>query len=369
MSDPFLSSEDFADRAHQLYNAGQYEEAMGVLREGLDRYPFSAELHVGLAYAYLAREEYAWARQCFERALGLDPEHEDALVGYGETLLKFGEFTHAVTCFEHILVLGFRDDHDLVLQAGRALFREGHVEAACRFFGIAARQHPDSSEAVACLGYALHRLGDEDAAIRHLREALDMDAGHAEARIYLGNLFYDRGEFEGALYHFERTEPDEHVDELAVWRTIELKKSIYRLQSKDPELRPWVERLEELAAAADPVDQLLAEIEATQPDGTIRDPLQLELFSTLLMELEGMHRRTGPHRVTMRAGTEYIGTWEEIVRQMKDDDPSWTRRSVASYMAHIARQSAAETGMIIPATDAEAFVRGSAAAGLLQIER
>ena len=44
---------------------------------------------MGLAYAYLAREDYAWARQNFERALALDPDHEDTLAGYGEVLPRY----------------------------------------------------------------------------------------------------------------------------------------------------------------------------------------------------------------------------------------------------------------------------------------
>ena len=84
---PFLSSEEYDERAHQLYNEGQYDEALEVLREGLALYPNSVELHIGVGYAYHAREEFAWARRSFEEALVLDPEHEDALAGLGETLL------------------------------------------------------------------------------------------------------------------------------------------------------------------------------------------------------------------------------------------------------------------------------------------
>ena len=55
MPTPFLSSEEYDERAHQLYNEGQYEEALAVLREGLTLYPSSVELHVGVGYARLAR--------------------------------------------------------------------------------------------------------------------------------------------------------------------------------------------------------------------------------------------------------------------------------------------------------------------------
>src|SRR6185503_4767777 len=116
VSDSFLSSDDYGERAHQLYNEGRYDEAIEVLRDGLEVYPFAVELHVGLAYARLARDEFLWARNSFEEALALDPDHEDALAGLGEVLLKFGHQERALQCFERVLALGFREDHDLILQ-------------------------------------------------------------------------------------------------------------------------------------------------------------------------------------------------------------------------------------------------------------
>ena len=181
---------------------------------------------------------------------------------------------------------------------------------------------------------------------------------------------YDRGEYEAALFHLERSEPGDHFDGLAIWRLIELKRSVYRLPDDDPELVPWHHRLDELAAEAHPDDLLLAEIEAMGPDGQVRDPRQLELFGTLLTELQGMKARSGPseiHRVSTLNGATYVGTWEEIVRQMKDDAAEWARGSLEQYMAAVAHRRRKETGVAIPATDPESFIRGSADAGLLRI--
>ena len=381
MSEPFLSSDEYDERAHQLYNEGQYDEALDTLREGLGLYPHAVELHVGMGYARLAREEFLWARKAFEEAVGLDPDHEDALAGLGEVLLKFGDRRGAVACFERILALGFRDDQDLMLQVGRALFREGVLDQARRYFEVAITAHPDSADAAACVGYAAHRLGDEGGALYWLRRALELDPSHAEARIYLANLLYDRGEYEAALFHLERTEPEEHFDGLAIWRFIELKKSVYRLKADDPELVPWHRRVNQLAGESNPDDLLLAEIEATGADGQVRDPRQLELFGTLLTELQGMRSRSGlggvaagseggggaVHRVSTLTGVTYVGTWEEIVRQMKDDAAEWAAGSVEEYMAASAQRGRKQTGIAIPATDAESFIKGSADAGLLRI--
>ena len=375
MSDPFLSSDEYDERAHQLYNEGQYDDAIDTLREGLGLYPHAVELHVGMGYARLAREEYAWARRAFEEARGLDPDHEDALAGLGEVLLKFGERAAALACFERILALGFDGDHDLMLQIGRALFREGVLDQARRFFEGALGAHPDSADAAACVGYAAHRLADEGGSLHWLRRALELDPSLGEARVYLANLLYDRGEYEAALFHLERTGPEEHYDALAIWRLIELKKSVYRLPDDDPELVPWQDRLNELAGDAAPEDLLLAEIEAMGPDGQIRDPRQLELFGTLLTELQGMKNRGGSastgagevHRVSTVSGATYVGTWEEIVRQMKDDAAEWAGGSLEQYMEASAKRWRKQTGLAIPATDPETFLRAGADAGVLRI--
>lgn len=371
MSDRFLSSDDFDEKAHQLYNEGRYDEALVVLNEGLTLYPHAVELNVGKAYAHLACEEYAWARRSFETSLCLEPDHEDGLAGFGEILLKLGDRNGALSAFERILALGFQDDHDLMLQVGRALFREGLLHHAQRYFELAVNAQPESPEAAACTGYASHRLGHEGTALYWLRRALELESDHTEARIYLANLLYDRGESEASLYQLERTQPDDHYDELGLWRYIELKKTLFRLPDDDPELIPWLQRLLEVTGEPDAVDMLLAEVEAQQPDGTVRDPHQLELFGTLVAELHAMQRKAGTgdaHQVATLSGRTFKGNWDEILIQMKAADDEWADASLADFMISLAERGRAETGVEIPTTtDAEVFIRASAQAGVLRI--
>lgn len=382
MPTPFLSSEEYDERAHQLYNEGQYDDALEILREGLALYPNSVELHIGVGYARLAREEYAWARQSFEKSLVLDPDHEDALAGYGETLLKFGQHEQAVSTFRRILELGYADDIDLILQVGRALFRDELMDEARDFFEIAVREATELAEAAACLGYVRHRQGDDQGAIQSLQRALQLDDEHAEARIYLANILYDRGEYESALYHLEHTEPGDHWDELGIWRLVELKKSLYRLSDDDPELRPWEERLGELAGEVDDIDDLLSEIEARAMEDDARAAGmagrgQLELFGVLLNDLADRRNPSGngavdervEHRIMMTDGRQYVGSWERIVRAMRDANKAMAGRSLQEFMATEARRGYSLTGVKIPTGDAESFIRGSASAGLLRIVR
>jgi len=380
MPTPFLSSEEYDERAHQLYNEGQYDEALTVLREGLTLYPSSVELHVGVGYARLAREEYAWARRAFEEALVLEPEHEDGLAGLGETLLKFGLKDAALRCFQRILELGYTDDVDLVLQVGRSLFREASLRdsqelfaESLRFFEAAVDQTGESAEAIACAGYAKHRLSDDDGSIAALRKALQLDADHSEARIYLANLLYDRGEFEGALYHFERTQPEDHWDELGIWRLIELKRAVYKLDESDPELKPWEDRLAELNEGLDDIDELLMELEPgknalQKGDDPEVARNQLELFGSLLTGL-AERKEDESHHIVASDGMAYRGSWDEIVTRMRDADADVAGHTVEEYMHRTARRVLTATGIQLPSHDAESFIRASARAGLLRIMR
>ncbi len=368
MSSAFLSSEEYDERAHQQYDEGNFDEALAILREGLALYPNAVELHVGVGYARLARDEFAWARRSFEEALVLDHEHEDGLAGLGETLLRFGQVDAAKKAFARIRALGYDDDIELMLQVGRALFRDDEMEEAIEYFEVAVRQAPDNAEAVALVGYAEHRLGRNADAMETLRRALKIDGDFAEARIYLGNLLYDRGDYEAALYQLDQTQPEDHWDELGIWRLIELRKSRLRLADGDPSLGMWEARLIELAPSADTTEELLTELETRfneQNEREARD--QLELFGTLLGRLTDERTAQESHRVVFGDGRGYDGTWDEIVEQWRDASVAAVNRSVVEFMQSEARRGFSLTGVLIPTVDAESFLRGSADAGLLRI--
>ncbi|MEQ9400477.1 MAG: tetratricopeptide repeat protein [Longimicrobiales bacterium] len=363
MADRFLSSEEYDEQAHQLYNDGDYDGALEMLKEGLSLYPNAVELYVGLGYARLAREEYAWARKAFERAVVLDPAHEDALVGLGEVLLRFGERDHALKLFRQVAAMGFDDDIELMLTMGRALYREAMYGECRDVFAKAAAERPDSAEAAAALGYALHRLGDDVGSGRQIRRALRLDPDLHEARIYLGHLLYDRGDWEGALREFERVPPQEHWDPLAVWRLMELKRALWHLEAGDARLAPWEQRLRELESLDDPIDRLLAELENRLGPihGTPYDPSQLDLFK------EAQGSENAPvQAIRLSDGHLFRGTWHEIVRQMRDQ-AGFSHETLTHYMRRLAERWHEQSGVEIPFTDPESFLRSAVAAGLLHL--
>ena len=371
MTEYFRSSDDYDEQAHELYSEGQYEEALELLREGIAVHPQAVELRVALGFAQLSRDQYAWSRQAFEIGLVLDPENEDALAGMGEVLLALGEVELAFDHFRRIIELGYGDDLELMLQVGRALFREGFFVEAQRFFEAAREHHSESAELTASLGYTAHRLGLEADAFYWLRRALALEPLYPEPRLYLANILYDRGENGAALHHYSRLTPDDHLDDLGVWRTVELMRGAYNLSDSDPELSPWFLRLAELSYPVSPDDRLLEEIESMHPDGTMLDPHQLELFGTLMRDVPEMLKRPSgeppAHSIETLDGLKLQGTWDELLFQLQAIEGAWPGGTVTEFMQSFAQRGQAETGVRIPLSSAEAFLRGLAEAGAIAL--
>jgi Flp pilus assembly protein TadD len=367
MPDGFWTSEEYDERAHDLYNDGDFDAALDTLKEGLALYPDAVELYVGLGYARLAREEFAWARQAFHYALGLESGHEDAMVGMGEVLLRLGETAEALRLFAEVESMGFEDDVELMLTMGRALYRDGRHARARDVFARLAASRPDSAEAAAALAYALHRLGDDVGASRQLRRALRISPDLHEARVYLGHVLYDRGDGPAALRELERVPPGEHWDPLALYRLLELKADLLQWEMDDPRLSPWRLRLEELERLDDdPVERVLAEVEARfgGPESlwALRDENQLELFDPGAEEPDDT-------TVTVRlpGGVAFRGTWFDVVRQMRDE-AGFRHESVADFMKRLAEGWHERADVEITAMDPEAFLRGAAEAGLIRLK-
>jgi tetratricopeptide (TPR) repeat protein len=253
---------------------------------------------------------------------------------------------------------------ELMLTMGRALYREGLNSESREVFARASAARPENAEVAASLGYALHRLGDETGAARQIRRSLRLDPDLHEARIYLGHLLYDRGDWEGSLREFERVPPPDHWDGLAVWRLIELKRALWNVEDGDTRVEPWRQRLDELEALHDPIDRVLAEVEALVNGGerSLVDPSQLDFF-----DRGDKKGSTESHEVRLGNGHLFRGTWQSIVRQMKDQ-AGFSHESLSQYMRRLAEGWHEQLGVQIPFADAESFLDAAIRAGVVYLE-
>lgn len=355
MNPGFWSAEEYDAKAQEQYEAGEYEAALDILREGTVIYPAAAELHVSLAFTQMAREDFVRARRAFAAALAYEPDHEDALAGIGEAHLKLGERARGLAAFERVLELGFARDADLMLAIGRALLREGLLVPAERFLRLAVDAEESGPEAIADLAYVKHRQGSPADASPWLLAALDRDPDNHDVRALLANDLYEAGERRVALDHFRAIPAASMWDSLTLWRVIELLRASGAADDAAETLQPYLDRLDELFDASTPEDRLFDEVVASTDEGEAPTGLgQFDLFR--------------PGAESVLAPTEAgARDWHGIVRMLcrMSSNPE---RTVEQFMEDTAQRVRAARGLALPTNDPGAFLEASARAGVLRLD-
>lgn len=160
---------------------------------------------VGLAELQLAREtadpsHYARADEALRRALGLDPDNMEALIGQGTLALARHDFTGALTIGERALAL-----NDSIARV-YGLIGDAQVELGRYDQALATIQHmvdlrPDLAS-YSRVSYLRELHGDLPGAIEAMELALEAGGPTAEnteyVRVQLGNLFFGIGDLDGA---------------------------------------------------------------------------------------------------------------------------------------------------------------------------
>ena len=85
------SAAELFRRADRLRHEGRYPEATRLVQEGLRRAPTSAAGHLLAGYLHLAAREVGPAREAFQSALALDPDHPRALLGLARIAIEAGD--------------------------------------------------------------------------------------------------------------------------------------------------------------------------------------------------------------------------------------------------------------------------------------
>jgi tetratricopeptide (TPR) repeat protein len=99
------SSLVYAELAEVLRKAGQPEEALRVALQGLQRNPFHADGHDGLARIYADLGDLERARLAWSKALEIAPSHIGALKGVGFLLFRQGDARGASAALEKVLAV------------------------------------------------------------------------------------------------------------------------------------------------------------------------------------------------------------------------------------------------------------------------
>jgi tetratricopeptide (TPR) repeat protein len=157
-------AQQIIEHAQTAIDHSDFPTAEAALQALVTRAPGSAVGQQRLGTVYLLEGRLADAKACFSRALKLDPDYVDALIGLG-----------------------------------RVETEEGDAEAARKRFETAIEIDPHRSQAHFSLGSVLQILGRTDAALGEFFRTLEGEPSHAEASRSIAAIQLAKNQPEQAL--------------------------------------------------------------------------------------------------------------------------------------------------------------------------
>ena len=193
------------DRARNLLNARQPEEAERVLREALEVAPDHAQLNNLLGAALVERSSFAEAEARFRRAAELDPTLADPLARLGWLLYeKQGKAIEAKKLLQQSLELD--SDHERARYTlGLVHQREGELDSAVMVYASLVERIP-SAEAHRQLGLTHLQQGNLTRAQRSLQEAARWSPYDPQILVGLGQAMARRGKADSARLILEEAQ-------------------------------------------------------------------------------------------------------------------------------------------------------------------
>ena len=214
---------------------GDKDQALSVLRDGVEISPEVADMHNALGFALVAQHRLDEAILSFREAVRLQPSHPAAGLNLGKALAEQGRPLEAAAAFADVL-RWHPTNADVLLEQGNVLvslgrlpeaidtyrrllsldatnasawtnlgvaqLNSGDAASAAASLNQALEIRPDSPNALNSLGIALSGQGKTDEAIAAYRRALAVQPTFAGAHFNLGQALLDREDWSGAIEHF-----------------------------------------------------------------------------------------------------------------------------------------------------------------------
>lgn len=179
---------------------GLVDEAEQAFRSAIQQDDQCAAAHASLALILLGKRKFEAAEKHLRKALANEKNAPRYCI-LGTVLSALGRKQEATECFEAALALepDYEEAHynlGLSEKDTNSLLAERHLLKAIEFdprYSLAHRE----------LGWVLNKQNDDVRAEYHLRRAIELDSNDEWTRIYLGNLLWKRGDTDAAELEFQ----------------------------------------------------------------------------------------------------------------------------------------------------------------------
>ncbi len=166
--DPTETQQVQLAEAQAATDAGNYDTALGMLRDILADNPTLTPAYLGIGEIFLLKRDYANAEPAYSRAARLEPRNFDAQYGHGVALQMLKRFTEAVKAFYRALTI-----------------------------------EPADVKANLAMATTRLQMGEPSGATIFAEKAVELDPANGPARVNLGAAYDQTGRYADAIVQYE----------------------------------------------------------------------------------------------------------------------------------------------------------------------
>lgn len=191
------------NQAVAIHQSGNYQVAMPMYRQVLERYPGQVDaLHL-LGVAHCQNREFESALPLFDQVIHLKPDFAEVYNNQGKAFKSLDRLDEAAAAFVRATELAPKMA-EAWTNLGRIKRRQGDINGSIAAYQSALEAGSGDAEAHHFLGVTLKDAGRADEAIAAYRKAIELKPDYAEAMNNLAAALRDRGDLKGAIEVYER---------------------------------------------------------------------------------------------------------------------------------------------------------------------
>ena len=166
--------------ADQLYNAGQYDQAIAAYKAVLAKAPAVTAINLQIAAAYRNKKEYDNALAAYNDVLKGDPNNDRAKVGIAMTNLEKGDLKAAEESLTTVAQAPGAN-REVLYSLGEVKFAKGEADEAAKWYQKAAEADPAWGKPLFKLGLVALNKGDKDGTVKAMEKVIAVDPNSPEA--------------------------------------------------------------------------------------------------------------------------------------------------------------------------------------------
>jgi len=175
----------------KLYEQGQYQEALMIFEDFLEKNPTVDQVRINIANCYRNLGQYTKALTEYQKLLDEINEKKDSpeddqmtagiLADIGSIYVHLGDLETATQYFQQSIEIN-PNDEGLAFNVAEICFKQGESDKAITYYLLAIEINPTWSRPYPQLGYAYLNKGEYKAAVDSFKKFLELDPENPQAQ-------------------------------------------------------------------------------------------------------------------------------------------------------------------------------------------